>query len=219
MAPWRRLWLGVATAALPVLAVALAVLASGACGPGRRGHYPFLSECVLACKHSSRAWARAVPWIAVATFAAQLPSWLCTYAELVACSGDTRAAPAVVFGALALTASAGIAAVVRFELKADGFYTDEHVAGAAAWIAASFLMHALTLLVYARLHRHHELYTDSARVYIVLALVFMALYIPNHPAAAPVQWAMVFPLLFMCAANLAIGFRLARPPPDADGGP
>lgn len=204
-----------AVVALPVLGAVLAVLASGACGEVRSGRYQYLSERLLTCSSHASAWARAVPWLAVVAFAAQLPSWCCTFAQLAALAGDARPAPAAVFGALALAALGGITAVVFFGVKDDGLWRPEHIAGAVVYMTATFMLHALTLLAYVRLHQHNEFYTDSAAVYAVLSLVFLALFVADHPAAAPLQWLILVPMAFIFATNLAIGFRLTRRAPDA----
>lgn len=214
MSVWPVRCLVFAAVMLPVLCAVLVVLASGVCGPGRPDYHPYLSERILTCNNSASAWARVVPWMAVFAFAAQLPSWWCTYMQITVLAEDTRGAPAAAFGALALAALAGITAVVVFGLGDDGFYKIEHVAGAATWFGSTLLMHALTLLAYARIHRHSELYSYSTATYGVLVIVFVVFYVPDYPVSAPIQWALIFPMISMSATNLAIGFTITRCAPD-----
>ena len=219
MPEWRRLWLAVATPALLVLLGVVVVLATGACGTGRHGRHPYLSERLLACTSSTRAWTRAVPSALVAAFAAQLPSWWCTFAQLVAMTGDARAAPAAVFAALALASLAGIEAVVYFGVDADGAWVPGHVAGAVVWMSTFFVMHALTLFACAHVCPHTTLYTGSTAVYAELSLQFIVLFVADSPAAAPMQWVLVVPMAFMMCTNVSIASRLAQRPSRADCGP
>jgi len=130
-------------------------------------------------------------------------------------AGDARAAPVVVFAAIALSALGGITAVVCFTLKSDGMWRFEHIAGAILWMSATFVVHTMTLLAYARIHRYHDMYTESAAVYAVLSILFVALFVADHPAAAAVQWVILAPMAFMFAINITIGFRLLRFSSDA----
>ena len=131
-------------------------------------------------------------------------------------AGDTRAVPKVAFGALALVSLGGMAAVMHFDIDSDGVWRPGHVVGCAVWMSGFLMLHALTLLVYARVHRHSEVayvgsdaaYVCNEAAYAVLAVVFVALYISDSAAAAPVQWVMFFPLGFVCAANLVLGYRI-----------
>ena len=212
----RRLSLLFATAALVLETAAVLVLVSGACGPVRDGKYAYVSERILACKRSTHASARAVPWILVAAFAGLIPAWWCTWTELGVLAGDTRAVSKVVFGVLALVALGGMTAVMHYDVGPGGAFRPGHVVGCAVWMSGFFLVHALTLLAYARVKRLGEAayvgsdsaYVGSEAAYAVLAVVFVALYLLDSEAAASVQWAMFFPLGFACTANLMLGYRL-----------
>ena len=213
------------------------IIMSDACGTGRLHKIDYASEDIITCKHSSSVWYRMTPWILLIGFAMLLPftwfTWvrIAITTEYIQADGTVKNGPVkenavsdwvsrhrvsrIAFGLLLLSAFLGCAAGIHFELEGGWPYGREfklaHRVGFVVWAGAFFMVHAATLLTYARLNaRGATGYKCCESLYGILLAVFFVLYVIDADSAPTLQIMMIAVVWFACLGNIVLGYNIIQ---------